>query len=128
MPERCFCFEFDGSGAPVDGRGVEVVEALLQEGLISSADLGALSSSPFYSGVGSGSLWTGGVFVGLVFVGLIVNGFGFLLDRCRARPPGEEEDDPRHGAAPPRGPLDLGVGPRRQRRLFRLRPLPHTPP
>ena len=128
MPERCFCFEFDGSGSPVGSRGVELVETLLREGLISSADLWAVSSSPFYSGVSSGSLWTGGALVGLVSVGLIVNGFCFLLERCRARPPGDEEDDLRPGAAPPRGPVDLGVGPRRRRRLFQLRPLPHTPP
>ena len=125
MPDRCFCLGADSTGRAVEGRGVEVVQALLREGLISSADLEPLASSSFYSGVSTGGLWTGGVFVGLVLVGLIINGVGFLWERCRDRPPGDAEDDQRLGAAPRPGPVDLGAGPQRRRRLFRLRPQPN---
>ena len=127
MPERCFCLDSDIAGRAVDELGVELVRALLQEGLISSADLESLSSSSFYSGLGAGSLWTGGAFVGLVLVGLIINGVGFLWERCRDRRPGGAEDDQRLGAAPRQGPADLGAGPLRRRRLFRQRPLPNMP-
>ena len=129
MPDRCFCLGADSTGRAVEGRGVEVVQALLREGLISSADLEPLASSSFYSGVSTGGLWTGGVFVGLVLVGLIINGLCFLLERSRvSRFPGDEQDDQGLGAVPRGCPVDLGVGPRRHRRLFRLRPQPHTPP
>ena len=127
MPEQRFCLESDTTGRAVEGRGVEVVQALLREGLISSADLESLASPSFYSGVSTGGLWTGGVFVGLVLVGLIINGACFLWERCRDRPLGDAEDDQRLGAAPQPGPVDLGVGPRRRRRLFRLPPQPNPP-
>ena len=129
MPERCFCLGPDTTGRAVEGRGVEVVQALLREGLISSADLEPLVSSSFYSGVSTGGLWTGGVFVGLVLVGLIIQCVGFLWERCRDRVPGDAETPDRHrGAAPRVGPVDLGAGPQRRRRLFRLRSQPNMPP
>ena len=129
MPERCFCSDFDAHGKPGAGQRAEVLQALLREGVISLGDLESLEAPSFCSGLITGGAWTAGVVVGLVLVSLIIQGFGFLWGRCRDRAPGDAEIPDRHrGAAPRVGPVDLGAGPQRRRRLFRLRSQPNMPP
>ena len=129
MPERCFCSDFDAHGKPGAGQRAEVLQALLREGVISLGDLESLEAPSFCSGLITGGAWTAGVVVGLVLVGLIIQGFGFFWERCRDRFPGDAETPDRHrGAAPRVGPVDLGAGPQRRRRLFRLRSQPNMPP
>ena len=129
MPERCFCSDFDAHGELGAGQRAEVLQALLREGAISLGDLESLEAPSFCSGLVTGGAWTAGVVVGLVLVSLIIQGFGFLWGRCRDRAPGDAEIPDRHrGAAPRVGPVDLGAGPQRRRRLFRLRSQPNMPP
>ena len=129
MPERCFCSDFDAHGELGAGQRAEVLQALLREGAISLGDLESLEAPSFCSGLVTGGAWTAGVVVGLVLVSLIIQGFGFLWGRCRDRAPGDAEIPDRHrGAAPRVGPVDLGAGPQRRRRLFRLRSPPNMPP
>ena len=129
MPERCFCSDFDAHGKLGAGQRAEVLQALLREGVISLGDLESLEAPSFCSGLITGGTWAAGVVVGLVLVSLIIQGFGFLWGRCRDRAPGDAEIPDRHrGAAPRVGPVDLGAGPQRRRRLFRLRSQPNMPP
>ena len=128
MPERCFCSDFDAHGRPVTGQRAEVLQALLREGVISLGDLESLVAPSSCSGVSTGGAWTAGVVVGLVLLGLVTQGVGLFWERCRDRSPGDAEADQRRGAAPRVGPVDLGAGPQRRRRLFRLRSQPNMPP